>query len=66
MNQVTKSLKILKCLGFLLTNRHTFPTLNQKQSSISRSHGKKAGHKDTFINPTYLETITQEKRNQIH
>lgn len=26
---------------------------------------KKAGHKDTFRNPTYLEVITQEKRNQI-
>lgn len=23
---------------------------------------KQGRHKDTFINPTYLETITQEKR----
>ena len=68
--QVTKSKssKILKRLGFLLGSRHTFLTLNQKlktKLNIMISW-KKAGRKDIFINPTYLEVITQEKRNQIH
>lgn len=69
--QVTKSnesSKILKHLGFLLGNRHIFLTLNQelKTNLNIMISWKKAGHKDTFIKSTYLEVITQEKRNQIH
>lgn len=58
LNQVTKgkNWKTLKCLGFLLR------TKNNKTKLHIMISWKQGRHKDTFINPTYLETITQEKR----